>query len=554
MPRFGVQVITMSLLCFLTMILFAAPTIKATELSIVPRPLKAEALPNHFTLSAETAIACDAATLPTGTYLAEEFQPVGKLMVCSSSIPVPAQKAIVFRLDPALQDRLGREGYLLQVSEELITLAAGDNAGLFYAVQTLRQLLPPDFEKSPRDPKTNWEIPCVTIEDKPRFGWRAYMLDEARHFKGMDTVKSLLDEMARLKMNIFHWHLTDEQGWRIEIKKYPLLTEIGGKRRDTQIGRTENFVGQPHEGWYSQEQIREIIRYANERHITIVPEIDMPGHITSAIAAYPWLGTTGKPLEVPVYMSFWKTHPEIADMLNVSDPRVLEFCRDVITEVMSLFPGQVIHIGGDEVFYDVWDKSANIKTYMQREGLQSLSDVQMRFTNEMSEFIRSKGRRMMGWNDILGKKLHDYQQAADAAEGREKLAPGCIVHFWKGDIALMTGAAEQGFDIVNSYYPYTYLDYSYEKTPLEKAYSFDPVPAELDAKYHGRILGLGCQMWSEWAPTVARLHEQTFPRIAAHSETGWSAAERKDYTDFLRRLTVLKQRWDIKGIGYAHVP
>ena len=392
------------------------------------------------------------------------------------------------------------------------------------------------------------EVKDIYIEDCPRFKWRSFMLDEARYFKGMKQVKMLLDEMAFLKMNVFHWHLVDDQGWRIEIKKYPKLTEIGSKRKSTQIGplQWESPIqsAEPHEGFYSQEEIKEIIAYAKERHITVVPEIEMPGHSTAAIAAYPWLGTSGKQIEVPIKFGVGK------DVYNVANPRVTEFLKDVLDEVMALFPSEVIHIGGDEVKYNHWKSSAFVQKYMKENNLSTPADLQVYFTNGISKYLQSKGRRMMGWNEIMGHNLHHYQDKNDT-KTTEQLAQESIIHFWKGDVELATTAASSGYEIVNSLHNFTYLDYRYKNLPLSKAYSFDPVPEKLDQKYHDKVIGLGCQMWGEWIPTDGDMHYKVFPRIAAFAEIGWTEKKNKKFSTFKKSLKNLQKRWTAKEIYFA---
>jgi hexosaminidase len=351
--------------------------------------------------------------------------------------------------------------------------------------------------------------------------------------------------MARLKMNVFHWHLVDDQGWRIEIKKYPLLTEVGSTRPSTQVGPdkwdSEIQSGVPHKGYYTQEEIKEIVSYAAERHITIVPEIEMPGHSSAAIAAYPWLGSSGKKIEVPIKFGVSE------DIYKISDPKVYNFLTDVLDEVIALFPSEVIHIGGDEAKYDHWEGSSEIQAYMKQNDLKTFGDLQVAFTNQISNYLSGKGRRMMGWNEIMGHNLHEYQ-SADQAGASETLAKSSVVHFWKGNIDLMTQAAEEGYDIVNSYHEETYLDYTYKQVSLRTAYGFEPVPKSLAKKYHDRIVGLGCQMWGEWIPTSGYMDYMVFPRIAAYAEVGWTPKERKDFDGFVAGLPKLMGLWKSKGI------
>lgn len=429
------------------------------------------------------------------------------------------------------------EGYQLDISASGITITGHDAAGLFYGIQSLLQLMEKNREAD------KFLLPCLFIKDQPRFGWRAFMLDEARFFKGEHTVKQLLDEMAALKMNVFHWHLTDDQGWRVESKKYPLLTQVGSKRKDTQSGgwKSTTTYGEPHEGFYTQDQIREIVRYARERHIKVVPEIEMPGHASAAIAAYPWLGSNADTVEVPV--TFGKHYP----VYNVTEPRVVSFLQDVVAEMITLFDTDVIHIGGDEVRFTQWENNAAIRRYKEDRKFSSFMDIQIEFTNNMSKFIASKNCRMMGWNEILGKHQHkDDNISFDATS--QQIASNVVVHFWVGDPKQVTDAAEAGYQLVNSFHSYTYLDYNYEQIPLQKAYGFEPVPTNLPARYAKNIIGLGCQMWGEWIPTVAAMQEKVFPRIAAYAEVGWSAPENKDYGQFLQRLASIIKKWKAQGI------
>jgi hexosaminidase len=315
---------------------------------------------------------------------------------------------------------------------------------------------------------------------------------------------------------------------------------------------SEKRSGQPHGGFYTQAQIAEIVRYAAERHITIVPEIEMPGHASAAIAAYPEIGTLGRKIEVAVVFG------KLPDTYNVADPRVHRFLQNVLTEVMALFPSDVIHIGGDEVRFDHWLESPMVADLMKREGLSGPAQLQLYFTNLMSQFIEGRGRRMMGWNEILGDDLHGFIRKSGGKElvedsGGRRLAPGAIVHFWKGSLELAERAVREGHDIVNSLHSETYLDYDYESIPLERAYSFEPVPSGLEERFHSKVIGMGCQMWSEWTPHRERVEFQTFPRLAAYAEVAWTSRSLRNFEDFKRRLFTHRRRWDAAGIGYAKV-
>ncbi|MFC4268711.1 beta-N-acetylhexosaminidase [Polaribacter marinivivus] len=528
------------LLCFLTVLNIT--NITSQEIHITPRPQKLIIKSGVFKINNETQIVFNDSSKKIvkdlQNYFSKEFNITTKLTEYQNL----KNNFLVFQIDESFTD----EAYDLTISDNNIIICANSKKGWFYGLQTLKQLC--SFNAYYSKYEKYIEVKNLKIEDKPSFKWRAFMLDEARYFKGMEQVKMLLDEMAYLKMNVFHWHLVDDQGWRIEIKKYPKLTEIGSKRKSTQIGplQWESPIqsAEPHEGFYTQEQIKEIIKYAADRHISIVPEIEMPGHSTAAIASYSWLGTSKKEIEVPIKFGVGK------DVYDVTNPRVYQFLTDVLDEVMALFPSKVIHIGGDEVKYNHWKASTSVLKYMNEKKLKTPADLQVYFTNSISKYLQSKGRRMMGWNEIMGHNLHHYQDKKDT-ETSQKLAKETIIHFWKGDVNLATTAASNGYEIVNSLHSYTYLDYKYKNLPLSKAYSFNPIPKDLDKKYHNKIIGLGCQMWGEWIPTNGNMHYQTFPRIAAYAEIGWTNIDRKDFKYFKYSLKNLQKRWTHKEIYFA---
>ena len=437
--------------------------------------------------------------------------------------------------------QLGDEAYKLTVSSNKMEVEASTTTGCFWAVQSIRQLMKLKGRGS-------YTVAGCQIEDQPAYKWRAFMLDEGRNFKGKEIVKGLLDQMALLKLNIFHWHLTDDQGWRIEIKKYPLLTDVGAWRDSTQIGEwptgwsSKKYDPNAHGGFYSQLDIKEIIAYAAKLHITIVPEIEMPGHASAAIAAYPWLGAGGEKIKVP--SSFGNGRKDYA--FNVADEKVYHFIEDVLKEVMTLFTGNVIHIGGDEVNYEVWKKSEAVNTLMKKEGFKNYSDVQIYFTNRISNFIEKNGKRMMCWNEIMGDVNVDKQEKFATTS----LAKSSIVQFWKGDPKLLNDAIEKGYDVVNSDNPYTYLDYTYKGISLEKAYSFNPTPKGINAEQSNHVLGMGCQMWGEWIPKVTQMYRQVYPRIAVYAEDGWTDDSNKNFDRFKQSLGKIEHYWDSKGISY----
>lgn len=531
-----------NILFFIVFIFLNTLIINSQDIHITPHPQKIIRGNTFLKISSETQIIFDDASKTIAKNLQQYFIESYNLSLKTTDFQQLKKNFISFKIDK----NLSKEAYELTVADNKINIKAKNSTGWFYGVQTLKQLC--EYNSYYSKYEKYIKVKEVTIIDAPKFKWRAFMLDEARYFKGMEQVKLLLDEMAFLKMNVFHWHLVDDQGWRIEIKKYPKLTEIGSQRKSTQVGplQWESPIqsGEPHQGFYTQEQIKEIIAYAKERHITIVPEIEMPGHSTAAIASYPWLGTSKSKIEVPIKFGVGK------DVYDVSNQRVLLFLKDVLDEVMELFPSKVIHIGGDEVKYNHWKSSIPVQKYMKVNNLATPADLQVYFTNSVSKYLQSKGRRMMGWNEIMGHNLHHYQDKKDTKTS-QKLAKETIVHFWKGDVNLATTAASNGYEIVNSLHTFTYLDYKYKNLPLSKAYSFSPIPEKLDKKYHDKIIGLGCQMWGEWIPTNGEMHYKVFPRIAAYAEVGWTDKELKQFNRFKKSLQYLQKRWKAKEIYFA---
>ena len=506
--------------------------------TIIPQPNKIEFNKGEFSISNKTIIYSNSETIEVANLIKDYFLSTSNTKLKIKRLGKIKSNGIHLKIDY----NLATEAYKLSIAKNNIIITGGSITGLFYGHQTLKQLLTISSNEI--------SIPLAKIEDAPRFKWRAYMLDESRYFHGEEFVKRLLDEMALLKMNVFHWHLTDDAGWRIEIKKYPKLTEIGAKRSDSETGTwgSGKTSGKPHEGYYTQKQIKEIVAYAADRHITIVPEFEMPGHSSAAIAAYTWLGTANKDIEVPI--KFGRHY----DNYDITNPKVVQFIKDVLTEIFDLFPSEVIHIGGDEVGYKVWEESKHVQEYMKEKGLKTPADLQIYFTNNISKFIEKNGRRMMGWNEIMGKNIHKgFEEKKNDKEAETSLAQNVVVHFWKGNLDLATEAAKKGYGIVNSLHSNTYLDYGYKYINLEKAYNFDPVPKGLEEKYHKNIYGLGCQMWSEWTPTNKDIEYQTFPRIAAYAEVGWTNKSNKSFENFSKAIQKFYTRWTELKINFAHL-
>jgi hexosaminidase len=441
---------------------------------------------------------------------------------------------------------LGKEGYELRITN-YAHISAPTGAGLFYGVQTFRQLLPPEIYSQDVVSRV-WKTPAVEIRDTPRFGWRGLMLDVGRYFMPKEDVLKFIDTMSTLKFNTFHWHLTDDQGWRIEIRKYPKLTEFGAWREESVAGHLRDkplkYDGKRHGGFYTQDDIREVVAYAAERHITIVPEIDMPGHMQAAIAAYPELGCTTNRLPVKVE---WGVNKNI---LNPEESTV-QFCKDVLTEVMELFPSEFIHIGGDEAPKDQWETSDRIQQLREERGLKDMHEMQSWFIKQIDDFLVANGRRLIGWDEI--------------AEGG--LAENAAVMWWRGKKGLPTAlrAAADGHDIVVASTSHLYFDYYQSKDkaseplaiggflPLEKVYGFDPIIKGLDASAAKHVLGAQGQIWTEYIPDMKHAEYMAFPRACALAELVWLPPEQKDYAGFLERMKEQEQRFDVAGVNYREI-
>ena len=432
------------------------------------------------------------------------------------------------------------EGYIISVNQKGVTILGGSAAGVFYGIQTLRKAVKEGPIMNP-----------VIITDAPRFTWRGMHLDCSRHFFSIDFVKKFIDLLALHNMNRFHWHLTDDQGWRIEIKKWPKLISVGSKRSGTIIGTNSDIDdGIPYGGYYTQDEAREIVAYAAARHITVIPEIDMPGHMLAALASYPELGCTGGPYQVGHYWGVYK------DVLCVSNERVYQFVEDVLTEIMDIFPSEVIHIGGDETPTDKWLQCPRCQAQKQLPAPQQaagdfepltskLSPLQAHFTQKVFDFLTSKGRRALGWDEIL--------------DGSPQNA---MIMSWRGTEP-GAKAAETGHDVVMTPTTYCYFDYQQVKDtqfepsrcggfiPIEKVYSLDPAPDSLSVTAREHILGAQANLWAEYMTNEAMVEYQALPRMSALSEVQWTQPERKDYEAFKERLTRLTALFELYYYQYA---
>jgi hexosaminidase len=498
-----------------------------------------EVLAGAFTIAESTVISFDhrdGRVRPIATYLSTVLRdhtgysiPIAETWETSN----PRPNSIVLRATGAASPS-SSEAYELRVTPESMTLTAPTAKGLFHGVQTIRQLLPLEVQETAAGNTTaavHRTIPCVNIKDKPRYRWRGMLLDCGRHFMTKDFVKRYIDLLAYHKMNVLHWHLTEDQGWRIEIKKHPKLTRIGAWR-----GENDDRYG----GFYTQHDIREIVEYAQSRHVTVVPEIEMPGHSLAALASYPELGCQGEGYKVGTQ---WGVHGHV---YCAGNDEVFSFLEDVLSEVIALFPSEYIHIGGDECPKTQWKQCEKCQERIAMEGLNDEHELQSYFIRRIGKFLNSRGRRLIGWDEIL--------------EGG--LAPNATVQSWRG----MNGAiaaATAGHDVISSPTSHCYLDYAQSRNggeptqmgylPLERCYAFEPTPAQLTPGQGRHILGLEGNMWTEHAPQE-RVDWQVFPRLCALAEVGWSPKDQREWSDFSERMKVHYRRLDALGVTYFLSP
>ena len=433
------------------------------------------------------------------------------------------------------------EAYLLKVTGEQVTISGPSEAGVFYGIQTLRKSVSVSQG-------TDVELPAVEIADQPRFSYRGMMLDVGRHFFSMDEIKTYIDMLALHNVNRFHWHLSEDQGWRIEIKKYPKLTEIGSQRKETVIGHNSGkYDGKPYGGFYTQEQAKEIVKYAADRYITVVPEIDLPGHMQAALSAYPQFGCTGGPYEV------WTQWGVSDNVLCAGNDEAIQFVRDVLAEIVEIFPSEYIHVGGDECPKTQWAKCPKCQARIKALGLKSDSKhskeerLQSYVIHAAEEFLNSKGRQMIGWDETL--------------EGG--LAPNATVMSWRGEAGGIE-AARQNHDVVMTPNTYVYFDYyqAIDKDaeplaiggylPMERVYSYNPMPKALTPEEQKHIIGVQANVWTEYMPTFSQVQYMVLPRIAALCETQWCDQSKKNYEAFLQRVPRLIDIYKLHGWNYAN--
>lgn len=513
-------------LLFAVALCLVAATVRAAP-AIVPAPVRVVEGEGVFTLGQDTRIlTADAEARSVAEMLAN------RLRACTG-LPLPVENArlsdrpenSILLVAGEASGELGAEGYALEVDRERIVMQAPGRAGLLHGVQTLRQLLPPELESASAASGVEWTVPAVRILDQPRFGWRGYMLDSSRHMQTVPFIKRTLDLMAYHKLNVFHWHIVDDNGWRLESKVYPKLTEIGAWRTERD--------GSRYGGFYTQAEVRDIVAYAAERGITVLPEIEMPGHSAGAIAAYPWLSCRpeDKHLVPPIGGGIIP--------VCAGKESTYEFFEKVLDEAMELFPSEIIHIGGDEVVKDNWKQCPDCQAMMKREGLKDEAQLQHYFINRMAEYLKSKGRRLQGWNEIMqGGPLPD----------------GVVMQQWL-DPNSAADAARAGNDVIASPVAWAYFDYSYDTTPMREVYEAHPIPPGLTPEEQKHILGPQANLWTEWLKNDREADDYTWPRLIALAEMAWTPPAARNWDDFVKRLdSTHYRRLALMGLGTPDVP
>lgn len=527
-------------------LLFLSPLSAFQGVSIIPKPVSITQNKGTFTLEKKLKIYI------SSEEIRQEAELLNNLLFVTNWKGYPIERLettadsnfIFLKLDSNLSSD-HEEAYSINVSESGVEISSQTRTGIFYGIQSLRQLLPPEIEYTDPSlvPKNIvWKIPAVEIRDHPRFEYRGMHLDVARHFFPVEFVKKYIDLLAMYKFNRFHWHLTEDQGWRIEIKKYPKLTEIGGWRDSTLIGNygSGRYDGIRYGGYYTQQEIKEVVQYATERHITIIPEIEMPGHSTAALAAYPEFGCFDKEYSVA---TTWGVFEDI----YCPSEATFSFLEDVLDEVIELFPSEYIHIGGDEAPKKQWEESSIAQEVIRREGLKDEHELQSYFIGRIEKYLNSKGRQIIGWDEIM--------------EGG--LAPGATVMSWRGESGGIE-AAKMGHDVIMTPNASNYFDHFQAEptdeepisigglTTLKDVYEYEPVPEELSEEEAKFIIGSQGNVWTEYMHSGAKVEYMAFPRAIALSEVLWSPKDSKEWIEFLDlRLTSTFERLNILGVNYA---
>jgi hexosaminidase len=507
------------------------------DISIIPLPAEMENTgPGRFRLSENTIIQFDQDVMNAASFFNDYCREIYGIDLKSMSSDRPGKKSNIIRLQyvkdlPPGQYRLSikKRGIMIQGSED----------GVFYGIQTLIQLLP----SSPEAGQKSLEVPYVRINDQPRFSYRGMLLDVGRYFLPVDFLKKCIDYAAYHKINYFHLHLTDDQGWRIEIRKYPRLTEVGAWRQGTIIGLWPGTGNDsiPHGGYYTQDEIRELVAYAQDRYVTLIPEIEMPAHSLSALASYPYLGCTGGPYQV---REIWGTTP---DVFCAGNDSTFEFLQDVLDEVMDLFPSQYIHVGGDECRKDRWNECDKCQMRIKTENLKDEDELQSYFIKRIEKHINSRARTLIGWDEIL--------------EGG--VAPNAVVMSWRGNgEAGCLGAVKAGNQVIMTPSYSFYLDYPQTSqedslaadwggvTPVSKVYGYEPVLEQLSVEEAALVIGAQANIWTEYMNNPAKVEYMAFPRLSAVSEVLWSPAEVREWDDFRRRMESQYKKYNLWGVAY----
>jgi hexosaminidase len=533
---------TQALAMILCQLVGGAVAADSNHPELIPIPRKVEWQQGALILGDRIQILAEDGAEQTGQYLAGQ---IGHWAHATAQVTKPAQSnaphGVLLTLAPEAR-ALGDEGYALSVSPDGVTIRARTEAGLFYGVQTLLQLLPVQGTSASRDTMPGLKLPCVQIEDEPRFKWRGLMLDVARHFFTTGEVKQLLDAMAAYKLNTFHWHLVDDQGWRIEIKQFPRLTELGAWRKGIGFGldpKLSHAYGKDgrYGGFYTQQDIREVVEFARARHITVVPEIEMPGHASAALTAYPQYSCTGGPFTTDLPGGVFD------GIYCAGNDQSFTFLEGVLKEVFELFPGKYVHIGGDEVLTNNWHQCPKCQARLKQEGLTKDMELESYFIRRMEKFINAQGRNLIGWSEIR--------------EGG--LAPSAAIMDWVGGAV---EAAGSGHDVVMSPLADCYFDH-YQSTnhstephaiggylPLRQVYAFEPFPKGLATEYQPHILGAQANVWTEYMPSIEHVEYMVFPRLCALAEVVWSPQACRNWQDFAGRIKTHYTRLAAMGINY----
>lgn len=529
--------------------IFAHCTVWAQSIHLIPQPVEMQTKPGSFAIHAGTVVGYQqSAAKPVADMFAEKI-------ARATGFELKKQRtgAIQFALNTKPDATLGKEGYTLDVNAKGVRVSANEAAGLFYGMQTLLQLFPPEIERS-TPVKRRWALPYVHIKDYPRFAWRGLMLDVSRHFFSKDDVKRYIDRMARYKYNVFHWHLTDDNGWRLEIKSLPKLTSVGGCRVQRYGRFGDRDAPKPDEpatdcGFYTQEDVREIIAYARERHIEVMPEIDVPGHSMAAIAAYPEFSCTQSPVRVSPGHKFSEWYEDGTfkmledNTMNPADENVYALLDKVFGEVAALFSYPYIHVGGDECYMGYWEQNAACQALMKKENMTKAYQLHGYFMKRVEQIISAKGKKMIGWDEVL--------------EGG--VSPSVTVMSWRG-IKGGIEAAHAGHNVVMASNDDVYIDLiqgdpvvepeatAYKTVRLKRTYNFEPVPEGVDAKF---ILGGEACLWSEKTPTLRHAEYLSWPRAWATADIWWSPKGNKDWDNFVARMEHHFERSDQAAINYA---